>query len=125
MEITTPDGVVWTIRSKDEVTERQSREIVRAYMPAFLVAQKLTGFDEAKPETWGSFTALSAEEQMAFSDYQAALISTMTTIDTDPHDLPTAVFEMLAGACSDAYNAASIDTEPDIDPLAHPEGSPS
>lgn len=127
-DITTPDGTTWKIRPSSEVTERQSRELTRTYMPSFLVAKRLvdSGFDEKDPETWEGYTSLSAEEQTAFGDYQAALIVAMVEGFTgDPLDLPKNVFEPLAGACSDEYNGASVNTEADIAPLVPTSDSPS
>jgi hypothetical protein len=109
-----PNGQSAIIRSREEITERQSRAVSRAYMRAASAAVKLAefGFDDKKPETWVVAGNLSEEDQEGLTAYQVALIVAMVSswtlgdLPTDDSvlDLPKATFDLLAEACSEEFN---------------------
>ena len=122
-----PNNQSAIIASKDEISERTTRMISRAYMKAAGSAAKLTaqGFDEKDPSTWTVFAEISDEDQANLDGYQAALIAGMVkswslgelpTADS-ALDLPKATFDALSTACGEAFNGAS-DFSPDPDPKA-------
>ena len=122
-----PNNQTAILYSRNEISERTTRSISRAYMRAAGSAAKLTnlGFDEAKPETWTIFVEISDEDRDNLDGYQAALIvglvkswsyGDLPTADS-ALDLPKPVFEALAEACSNEFNS-STDFSPDIDPKA-------
>ena len=125
--INLPNGQSAILYSRDEISERTARSISRAYMKAAGSAAKISaeGFDETKPETWTVFNNISDEDQNNLDGYQAELIVGMVkswsfgdlpTAD-NALDLPKAIFEALAAACSDEFNG-TLDVSPDIDPKA-------
>ena len=122
-----PNNQSAILYSRDEISERTTRSISRAYMKAAGSAAKLTnlGFDETKPESWTIFAEISDEDRDNLDGYQAALIvglvkswslGDLPTLDS-ALDLPKPVFEALAEACSNEFNN-STDFLPDIDPKA-------
>ena len=122
-----PNGASAIIKTRDEITERVSRQISRAYIKAAGVASKLSalGFDETDPNSWSKFASLSDDDQNCLDGYQAALIVGMVkswslgdlpTADT-ALDLPKPIFDALADACADAFNETP-NFEPAIDPKA-------
>lgn len=125
--INLPNGASAIIKTKDEVSERTTRQISRAYMKAAGTAAKLSnlGFNEKDPTTWSVFAEISDEDQANLDGYQAALIVGMVkswslgelpTEDT-ALDLPKATFDELSDACAKEFNG-STDFGPDIDPKA-------
>jgi hypothetical protein len=122
-----PNNASAILRTRDEITERVSRLIARAYTRATGAIAKLvaSGFDEKDPETWAKFADLTDSDLDDIDGYQAVLIEAMVkswslgdlpTADT-ALDLPKATFEALAQACSDAYSDAP-NFEPNPDPKA-------
>ena len=131
--INLPNGGSAILHSADEISERTSRTISRAYMKAAGSAAKLTnlGFDDTKPETWTIFADISDEDRDNLDGYQAALIVGMVkswsfgdlpTVDS-ARDLSKPVFESLAAACADEYNGTVVNPEPTTDPLAPTDAS--
>jgi len=125
--INLPNGQSAILYSRDEISERTSRNISRAYMRAAGSAAKISaeGFDESKPETWTVLSSISDEDQNNLDGYQAQLIvglvkswsfGDLPTIET-ALDLPKATFEALSEACSNEFNG-TLDVSPDIDPKA-------
>ena len=125
--INLPNNQSAILYSRDEISERTTRSISRAYMKAAGSAAKLTnlGFDETKPESWTIFAEISDEDRDNLDGYQAALsvglvkswsLGDLPTLDS-ALDLPKPVFEALAEACSNEFNN-STDFSPDIDPKA-------
>ena len=124
-----PNGQSAIIINRKDLSERANRAIVRSYMAAAGAAAKLatSGFDDAKPETWGAVANLADEDQDALDGYQAALICHMVTSWTMGElptadtvlDLPKATFDALSGACADEFNQTD-DFSPDgvADPKA-------
>jgi hypothetical protein len=123
-----PNGQSAVIASRDEISERTSRAISRAYMRAASVASTLStlGFDETNPSTWTVYAQLSEADVSNLDDYQAELVVglvrqwTLGDLPTKESalDLPKATFEALVLACSNEFNATVVNTEPTIDPLA-------
>lgn len=123
-----PNGQSAIIASKEEITERTSRAISRAYMKAAGTAAKLAslGFDDADPKTWGIFADISNDDQANLDGYQAELIVGLVkqwTLEDLPTlesvlDLPKATFDALSEACGNEFNGSRINTEPDVDPKA-------
>jgi len=122
-----PNGASAIIKTREEITERVSRQISRAYIKAAGTAAKLasSGFDENDPTTWTRFADLTEEDQDNLDGYQAALIVGMVsswslgdlpTLETTL-DLPKPTFEALAAACSEAFNQTP-DFSPHTDPKA-------
>jgi hypothetical protein len=123
-----PNGQSAVIASRDEITERTSRAISRAYLRAAGTASKLSslGFDDADPTTWSIFASISEDDQANLDGYQAQLIvgllkqwtlGDLPTLES-ALDLPKATFDALALACADEFNGSTLDTEPAIDPKA-------
>lgn len=123
-----PNGQSAIIASKEEITERTSRAISRAYMKAAGTAAKLAslGFDDADPKTWGIFAEISDDDQANLDGYQAELIvglvkqwtlGDLPTLETAV-DLPKATFDALSEACGVEFNGSTLSTEPDVDPKA-------
>jgi hypothetical protein len=124
-----PNGQSAIIKSRADVSERLARAVSRAFMNAASSAMKLSelGFDESKPETWGIFAQLSDADKDNLDGYQAILIESMVqswTLGEAPTqdsalDLPKAIFDALALACSTEFNR-SDDFSPDgaTDPKA-------
>lgn len=125
-----PNEASAIIISKDEITERQSRQIARAFMVAGATVAKLSqlGFDQNDTSTWGVWSQLTDEEQDNVRSYETSLISNMVkswSFDKDitvesALDLPKSTFDRLVIACSEEYNKAE-DFSPDgsEDPKAH------
>jgi hypothetical protein len=125
-----PNGQSAVIRSRDEVSERISRTISRAYLEAVSVAAKLvkTGFDDSNPASWDAITSLNDTERNALDGYQVALvvgmISSWTLGDLPTHDtaldLPKATFDALVNACADEFQGKPEEFGPDgvTDPKA-------
>lgn len=109
-----PNGQSAIIRNRDEITERQSRAVSRAYMRAASSAVKMAelGFDDTNPATWVVAGNLSAEDQEGLTAYQTALVVAMVSswtlgdLPTEDSvlDLPKATFDLLTEACSEEYN---------------------
>lgn len=123
-----PNGQSAIIASKEEITERTSRAISRAYMKAAGTAAKLAslGFDDADPKTWGIFAEISDDDQANLDGYQAELIvglvkqwtlGDLPTLETAV-DLPKATFDALSEACGVEFSGSTLSTEPDVDPKA-------
>jgi len=130
-----PNGQSAIIASKEEITERTSRAISRAYMKAAGTAAKLAslGFDDADPKTWGIFAEISDDDQANLDGYQAELIvglvkqwtlGDLPTLET-ALDLPKATFDALSEACGVEFNGSTLSTEPDVDPKAPTAASPN
>jgi len=130
-----PNGQSAIIASKEEITERTSRAISRAYMKAAGTAAKLAslGFDDADPKTWGIFAEISDEDQANLDGYQAELIvglvkqwtlGDLPTLET-ALALPKATFDALSEACGVEFNGSTLSTEPDVDPKAPTAASPN
>jgi len=130
-----PNGQSAIIASKEEITERTSRAISRAYMKAAGTAAKLAslGFDDADPKTWGIFAEISDDDQANLDGYQAELIvglvkqwtlGDLPTLET-ALDLPKATFDALSEACGAEFNGSTLSTEPDVDPKAPTAASPN
>ena len=128
-----PNNQSAVIASRDEISERTTRSISRAYLSAASVAAHLAslGFDDTKPETWGEYSTLSDDQVKAMDAYQAELIVGLVkqwTLGDLPTlesvlDLPKATFDVLAESCGNEFNNSGINTEPDIDPKAPIAGS--
>ena len=124
-----PNGQSAVIANKDEISERTTRSISRAFMRAASSASSLTalGFDETDPSTWGTYSQLSEQDLTNLDDYQTELIVSLVknwTLGDLPTkesalDLPKATFDTLVLACSSEFNKTNVDTEPAIDPLVH------
>ena len=109
-----PNGQSAIIRNRDEITERQSRVVSKAYLRAATSAVKMAefGFDDTNPATWGVVGKLSAEDQEGLTAYQAALVVAMVSswtlgdLPTEDSvlDLPKATFDLLSEACGEEYN---------------------
>lgn len=124
-----PNSQSAVIVSKDELTERATRAIARAYMAAAGAASNIAkqGFNELDPSTWSVLTSVPEEEQEALDGYQVALIAHMVkswTLGDLPTtesalDLPKATFDALVTACADEFNRTT-DFGPDgaLDPKA-------
>ena len=122
-----PNGQSAVLRNKDEVTERTSRAISRAYLKAAGTALKISqmGFDETKPETWGVMSEISEDDQNALDGYQAELIVGLVsqwTLGDLPTvesvlDLPKSTFTALSDACDAEWNRDDS-FEPNPDPKA-------
>lgn len=106
-----PNNQSAVIASRDEITERTTRSISRAYLRAAGTAAKLNnlGFDDKDPSTWGIFADISEDEQANLDGYQAELIvglvkqwtlGDLPTLETVV-DLPKATFDVLALACAE------------------------
>lgn len=118
-----PNGQSAVIRSREEISERISRTISRAYLEAVSVAAKLvkTGFDDANPASWDALASLNDTERNALDGYQVALvvgmISSWTLGDLPTHDtaldLPKATFDALVNACSEEFQGKSEEFGPD------------
>ena len=123
-----PNGQSAVIASREEISERTTRSISRAYLSAASVAARLSslGFDNAKPETWGAYNDLDSADIANMDAYQAELIVGLVknwTLGELPTlesvlDLPKVTFDKLAEACGNEFNGSSINTEPDVDPKA-------
>jgi hypothetical protein len=109
-----PNSQSAVIARKEDISERASRNITRAYMAAAGAASRLSGsgFDETNPSTWGVFADISEQDQNALDGYQAALVVNMVrswtlgelpTLDS-VLDLPKATFDALVAASSDEFN---------------------
>jgi len=130
-----PNGQSAVIANRDEISERVSRSISRAFLRAAGSASALTalGFDETDPGTWGVYAQLSEDDLRNLDDYQAELIVglvrqwTLGDLPTKESvlDLPKATFEALSLACSTEFSKTSVDTEPAIDPLVPTAASPN
>ena len=127
-----PNNQSAVIAGRDEITERTTRSISRAYLRAAGTAAKLNnlGFDDKDPSTWGIFADISEDEQANLDGYQAELIvglvkqwtlGDLPTLETVV-DLPKATFDVLALACAEEFNGSALDTEPTIDPKAPTAG---
>ena len=122
-----PNNQSAVICAREEITERTTRDISRAYMKAAGTAAKLAilGFDDKDPKTWGIFADISEDDQANLDGYQAQLIVGLVkqwTLGELPTlesalDLPKATFYALSEACAIEFNGSSVDTEPAIDPL--------
>ena len=122
-----PNNQSAVICAREEITERTTRAISRAYMKAAGTAAKLAnlGFDDKDPKTWGIFADISEDDQANLDGYQAQLIVGLVkqwTLGELPTlesalDLPKATFDALSEACDIEFNGSSVDTEPAIDPL--------
>jgi len=122
-----PNNQSAVICAREEITERTTRAISRAYMKAAGTAAKLAtlGFDDKDPKTWGIFADISEDDQANLDGYQAQLIVGLVkqwTLGELPTlesalDLPKATFDALSEACAIEFNGSSVDTEPAIDPL--------
>ena len=124
--INLPNDASAILYTRDEISERTSRTIARAYMAAAGAASKLAklGFDETDPSTWGVFADISEEDQANLDGYKAALIVGMVK-SWSLGDLPTAdsvlelkkpIFDALSSACETAFSGE--DFGPSIDPKA-------
>ena len=123
-----PNNQSAVIASREEITERTSRAISRAYMRAAGTAAKLAtlGFDDKDPKTWGLFADISEDDQANLDGYQAQLIVGLVkqwTLGDLPTlesalDLPKATFDALSEACGVEFNGSTVNTEPDVDPKA-------
>ena len=102
------------IARKEDISERATRSITRAYMAAAGAATRLAsaGFNDLDPSTWGVIGSISEEDQNALDGYQAALIVNMVrswtlgdlpTLET-ALDLPKATFDALVLACAEEFN---------------------
>ena len=109
-----PNGQSAAIKNLEEINERQSRVVSKAYLRAATSAVKLAelGFDDTDPSTWGVIGNLSEEDQEGLTAYQAALIVAMVSswtlgeLPTEDSvlDLPKATFDKLSEGCADEYN---------------------
>jgi len=109
-----PNSQSAVIARKEDISERASRNITRAYMAAAGAASRLSGagFNENDPTTWGVFSDISDNDQNSLDGYQAALVVNMVrswTLGELPTadsvlDLPKATFDALVTACSDEFN---------------------
>jgi len=126
--VSLPNNQSAVIASREEITERTSRAISRAYMRAAGTAAKLAtlGFDDQDPKTWGLFADISEDDQANLDGYQAQLIVGLVkqwTLGDLPTlesalDLPKATFDALSEACGVEFNGSTVNTEPDVDPKA-------
>lgn len=117
-----PNGQSAVIKAREEITERQSRSVSKAYLRAATSAVALAelGFDDKDPSTWGVVGKLSDEDQEGLTAYQAqlivALVSSWTLGDLPTADsvldLPKATFDALSEACATEYNKTN-DFTPD------------
>lgn len=117
-----PNGASAIIIAKDEITERQSRNVSRSFMVAGAMVAKLTelGFDQEDASTWGVWSKLSDEEQDNVRAYEISLITNLvkswsfpTEVTADSAlELPKSVFDALVIACSREFNKAD-DFSPD------------
>ena len=109
-----PNSQSAVIARKEDISERASRNITRAFMAAAGAASRLSGagFNETDSTTWGVFSDISEQDQNALDGYQAALVVNMVrswtlgelpTLDS-VLDLPKATFDALVNACSEEFN---------------------
>jgi len=117
-----PNGASAIIIAKDEITERQSRNVSRSFMVAGAMVAKLTelGFNQDDTSTWGVWSKLSDEEQDKIRAYEISLITNLVKSWSFPAEitedsaleLPKSVFDALVIACSNEFNK-SDDFSPD------------
>lgn len=128
MIISLPNNESATLRTYEELTERQARRIRAALRGALEQAGALAaqGFDEANPSTWGVLNEIEAEDGTAIELYQDRCIVEMVkawtlgdlpTMET-AGDLPSATYALLAEAC---VNASRDDSEWSADGAADPK----
>ena len=109
-----PNGASAIIATRNEISERTSRKIARAYMVAGATIAHLIelGYDEADPSTWSAYSKLTDQEREAVDGYEAALIVGLVKSwslgdlpnEDSVYDLPSETFRALATACGDAYS---------------------
>lgn len=130
MRVELPDGAWASIRSRDEITERQYRVIDRARtrtvnLSARLLGQGYVADVTTLPEEEREAAALknvllvtsfTDEDQATMEDYQLALIVGLTEswsygeVSNDTIlDLAKPVFEQLAKACQDEMEGVVVD----------------
>ena len=117
-----PNGASAIVISKSEITERQSRNVSRAFMVAGAMVAKLAelGFDQNDTSSWGVWSKLTDEEQDNVRAYETALITNMVKSWSFPTEitvesaleLPKPIFDALVLACSEEFGK-SEDFSPD------------
>ena len=109
-----PNGASAIIATRNEISERTSRKIARAYMVAGATVARLLelGYVEDDPSTWTAYSKLDDNEREAIDGYEASLIVGFVKSwslgdlpnEDSVYDLPSETFRALATACGDAYS---------------------
>lgn len=128
-----PEG--YTVKAKDEVTERDNRVLVAAMARVKLVLTRLEemGYepDKAKPAAIEPFyVRLSDEERNDLECFKEALVAALVlrdgkrmTVD-EALDLPAGVFAVLAEEASGVYNEVAREGS-EASPDDHKDPNPS
>jgi hypothetical protein len=133
MIVALPGNESATLRTYEELTERQARRIRAALREALVEAGNLAaaGFDETKPETWATIkkdengTSIEAYQDRCIVElvkqWTLGDLPTMETVG----DLPAKTYEALALAATEAARMTSEDEGVDakVNPLASSDGS--
>lgn len=109
-----PNGQSAILHNRDEISERVSRRIARAYMVAGATAARLVelGYDESNPLSWAKYADLTDEERNNLDGYEAELVVGFVkswSLEATPTldvvlDLPRSIFRVLADASLEEWN---------------------